>query len=185
MFNVGQGNVSATKVHKEKRSTLEQRADVVASLVNSDSDAWAVWCDTDYEADALTRRIPDAIEVRGSMPIKMKEERLEAFTSGKARVIVTKPRVGGLGLNWQHAHKTTWFAGYSFEQFYQAIRRLYRFGQKRTVQVHVVRSENEGSIVQAVRDKERDHVELQCEVARLMADNMKAELGINSVQLVS
>ncbi len=184
LFNVGK-SISATNIHKEKRNTLEQRADVVAGLVNGDSDTWVVWCDTDYEADALKKRIKDAIEVRGSMPTKRKEELLEAFTTGKERVIITKAKVGGLGLNWQHAHKTTWFAGYSFEQFYQAIRRLYRFGQEKPVQVHVVRSESEESIVETVREKERQHTELQCEVAKLMSENMKRELGIGRVQLRS
>ena len=180
LFNVGDKSISATNVHREKRKVLSQRADVVASLVNGDGDPWAVWCDTDYEADALMERIPDAIEVRGSMPIKKKQELLEAFTYGKERVIVTKPEIGGLGLCWDHAWKTTWFAGYSFERFYQSIRRLYRFGQKRRVQVHVVRSENEGSIVERVSRKEREHVELQCEVAKLMSANMRDELGLSS-----
>ena len=182
LFNVGR-SISATTVHKEKRVTLVERAEVVADIVNADDEAWAVWCDTDYESAALTKRIPDAIEVRGSMPTKTKEERIEAFTNGQARVIVTKPKIGGLGLNWQHAANTTWFAGYSFEQFYQSIRRLWRFGQKRTVKVHVVRSENEGSIVDIVREKERNHVELQREVAALMEANMREELGLKPREL--
>jgi hypothetical protein len=184
LFNVGK-KISATKVHKEKRNSLHERADLVAGLVNNDSDMWAVWCDTDYEADALKKRIKDAIEVRGSMPTKKKEELLEAFTIGKERVIITKPEIGGLGLNWQIAHKTTWFAGYSFEKFYQSIRRLYRFGQEHEVEVHVVRSENEGSIVDTVREKEKQHNQLQCEVARLMSANMREELGIAPVNLRS
>lgn len=184
LFNVGK-KVSATNIHKEKRSVLHERAEVVAGLVNNDTDAWAVWCDTDYEADALSEKIPDAIEVRGSMPTKKKEELLESFTNGQSRVIITKAKVGGLGLNWQHAHKTSWFAGYSFEQFYQAIRRLYRFGQEEQVDVHIVRSENEESIAETIRKKERQHMELQCEVAHLMAENMKSELGIAPVQLRS
>lgn len=185
LFNTGSGSVSATNVHKEKRSVLGERADKVAEIVNGNDETWAVWCDTDYEADALTERIPDAIEVRGSMPIKRKEELLEQFSSGNARVIVTKPKVGGLGLNWQHAAHTTWFAGYSFEQFYQAIRRLYRFGQKRPVNVHIVRTENEASILEAVRKKEVEHTELQCEVARLMSANMRHELGLTNKQLAA
>lgn len=177
LFNVGT-KLSATQVHKEKRSNLFERAEVVAGLVNGDADAWAVWCDTDYEADALLEQIPDAIEVRGSMPTKTKEDRLERFTNGQARVIITKPEIGGLGLNWQHAHKTTWFAGYSFERFYQAIRRLLRFGQVHPVECHIIRTENESSIVETVREKERIHGELQSEVAKLMGEAMRSELGI-------
>jgi hypothetical protein len=91
----------------------------------------------------------------------------------------------GLGLCWEHVNKTTWFAGYSFEKFYQSIRRLYRFGQEHEVEVHVVRSENEGSIVDTVREKEKQHTELQCEVARLMSGSMKEELGISPLTLRS
>jgi hypothetical protein len=185
LFNTGSDSISATNVHREKRRMLNERADVVAGLVNGNTEMWAVWCDTDYEADALTERIPDAIEVRGSMSIKKKEELLDAFTTGKERVIVTKPEIGGLGLCWEHVNNTTWFAGYSFEKFYQAIRRLYRFGQKRTVNVHLVRTENEGSICDIVNEKERQHAELQCEVARYMAASMKRELGLQTVELRS
>lgn len=185
LFNTGNKSISATNVHKEKRRMLNERADVVAGLVNNSSEMWAVWCDTDYEADALTKRIPDAIEVRGSMPIKKKEDLLDAFTTGKERVIVTKPEIGGLGLCWEHVNNTTWFAGYSFEKFYQAIRRLYRFGQELTVNCHVVRTENEGSICEIVSEKERQHIELQCEVARHMMASMKRELGLSTVELRS
>lgn len=178
LFNVGKP-ISATLVHNEKRATLHERAEVVAGLVNGNNEAWAVWCDTDYEADALSSKIRDAVEVRGSMPIRKKEDLLESFTDGRSRVIITKPEIGGLGLNWQHAHNTTWFAGYSFEKFYQAIRRLLRFGQTKPVNCHVVRSENEGSIVGIIREKERTHNETQCEVAAHMAEAMKDELGIS------
>ena len=177
LFNVGK-SIAATEVHQEKRETLEERADVVASLVNPDSEPWAVWCDTDYEADALRRRIPDAVEVRGSQSVDEKERKLKAFSEGQERVIITKAEIAGFGLNWQHCHKTTWFAGYSFEKFYQAISRLQRFGQTKTVEVHVVRSENEGSICDVVKEKERQHQELQREVSLLMAEGMREELGI-------
>jgi hypothetical protein len=93
-------------------------------------------------------------------------------------VIITKPEIGGLGLNWQHAHKTSWFAGYSYERFYQSIRRLWRFGQTKSVECHIVRSENEGSICDTIAGKEKQHKELQREVALLMRDGMREELGI-------
>lgn len=171
-------SISAVDVHREKRAALSERADVVGELVTSDRDQWAVWCDTDYEADALLARIPDAVEARGSQPIELKQERLRAFTEGQARVIITKPEIGGLGLNWQHCHKTTWFAGYSFERWYQAIRRLLRFGQEFPVECHVVRTEREGSIVEAVQEKERLHKEMQSEMAGMMREAMLSELGL-------
>lgn len=164
------GGVSAVCVHAEKRSCLPERADKVADLVNSDSDQWAVWCDTDYEADALRDRIPDAVEVRGSHTDKIKEDRLGGFQDGTHRIIITKPEIGGLGLNWQHAHKTTWFAGYSYEKFYQAIRRLWRYGQKLPVECHVVMSEVEQSIADVVRRKQSEHDEMKSEMAEAMKE---------------
>jgi hypothetical protein len=164
------GNVSATEVHQEKRSSLEARSDKVAELANDDCDQWAVWCDTDYEADALRKRIPDAVEVRGSHSDRIKEERLTGFTTGKYRVIITKPEIGGFGLNWQHCHKTTWFAGYSYEKFYQAIRRMLRFGQKLPVEVHVVLSEVEQSIADVVRRKQAEHDTMKSEMAEAMKE---------------
>ena len=172
--------VSATNVHKEKRAYLAERADKVAEIVNGNTDSWAVWCDTDYEADALSSRIPDAVEVRGSNSEKIKEQRLQSFGDGTSRAIITKPEIGGFGLNWQHVHKTTWFAGFSYEKFYQAIRRLWRFGQQFPVDVHVVRTVNEGSIVETIDRKRKQHAEMQREMASLMADGMREELGFGN-----
>ena len=172
--------VSATSVHREKRAYLDERADVVAGLVNNDTDCWAVWCDTDYESDALMDRIPDAVEVRGSHSERIKEDRLRAFSDGKARVMITKPEIGGFGLNWQHCHKTTWFAGYSYERFYQSLRRLWRYGQTQDVEVHVIRTVNEGSIVETIERKRRQHEEMQREMAGLMGDGMREELGFGN-----
>ena len=175
LFNVGK-DVSATEVHQEKRANLVERVAKVASLVNGDKDAWAVWCDTDYESEALCHAIPDALEVKGSHSAELKTERLEAFRKGQARVIVTKADIGGWGLNWQHAHKTTWFAGFRFEAFYQAVRRLYRFGQTQPVDVHIVMTENEQSIKKILDRKAAQHTELHCEMAQRMKDCTMEEL---------
>jgi hypothetical protein len=171
--------VSATNVHKEKRAYLGERADIVAKLVNGDRDPWAVWCDTDYEADALCERIPEAVEVRGSHSPAIKEQRLRSFSEGKCRVMVTKSEIGGFGLNWQHCHKTTWFAGYSYERFYQAIRRLLRFGQLHDVDCHLIRTVSEGSIADTIERKKRQHLEMQREMAAMMKDGMVEELCEN------
>lgn len=173
-------DISATEVHKEKRAALSQRADCVSGLVNGNSEAWAVWCDTDYEADALCERIPDAVEVRGSHKDAVKAERLKAFSDGDCRVIITKAEIAGFGLNWQHANNTTWFAGYSYERFYQAIRRLLRFGQTKPVNCHLVRTTNEGSIADTIKRKEAEHSQMQSEMAALMGEGMREEMGILS-----
>lgn len=162
-------DTSATAIHKEKRLTAAARADKIAELVNADRDQWVVWCDTDYEADALTARIADAVEVRGSMKPETKEERLAAFTDGGIRVLISKPSICGFGLNWQRCHKTA-FVGlsFSYEQFYQAIRRFWRFGQTHAVECHIAMAETEEAIWLAVRRKQEDHERMKVEMYAAM-----------------
>lgn len=163
-------DTSATAIHKEKRMTVEARADLIAALVAAEPDEpWVIWCDTDYEADALIARIPEGVEVRGSMTADMKEERLTAFSTGQARVIITKPGIAGFGLNWQHCARMA-FVGlsFSYESFYQAIRRCYRFGQKRPVDVHVACADTEEAIWNVVSRKAGDHDAMKREMTQAM-----------------
>lgn len=165
--------VSATSIHREKRASLVARADKTAELVNAQqpNESWIVWCDTDYEADALVDRIPDAVEVRGSMTELRKRERIEQFSTGRARVIITKPEICGFGLNWQHcSHVAFVGVSYSFERFYQAVRRTYRFGQTRPVHVHVVNSPVEQVVWRMVKSKEAAHLDMQSQMAVAMRD---------------
>jgi superfamily II DNA or RNA helicase len=126
--------INATSVHKEGRLTVDKRAVQVAELVNNSDESWLVWCNTIYEADALKGLIPDAVDVRGSDTIDKKEQSLQAFIDGKTRVLITKPSIAGMGLNFQNCRNMA-FVGlsYSYENYYQAIRRCYRFGQTKAV----------------------------------------------------
>jgi hypothetical protein len=165
-------DTSATSIHREKRLTTNARADVIAEVLAAEpSEPWIVWCDTDYEADALTARIPGAMEVRGSMDADEKEERLTAFATGRARVMVTKPSIAGHGLNLQHCARMA-FVGlsFSYEQYYQAVRRCHRFGQTRPVHVHVAGSDTENAIWQIVSRKAGDHEGMKAAMTRAMAD---------------
>jgi len=164
-------DTSATSIHREKRMTTDARADVIAALVAKEPDeAWVIWCDTDYEADALASRIPGAVEVRGSMSPELKEANLTAFSTGQARVIITKPSIAGFGLNWQHAARMA-FVGlsFSYESFYQAVRRCWRFGQARPVDVHVACADTEESIWQIVSRKAGDHNAMKTEMTAAMS----------------
>ena len=153
--------MSATTLHKEMRLTVGDRAACVAEMVNNSSEIWAVWCNTNYEADALKRLIPDAIEVRGSNTIAEKERALMDFSSGKTRVIICKSVMFGFGLNWQHCHNTAFIGlSYSFEAFYQAVRRLYRFGQDKPVQCHIIAAETEGAMVATLERKIHAHMQM-------------------------
>ena len=119
------GDVSATNMHAVKRQTSDSRADMLAELIAIEPDEpWVVWCDTDYEADALMSRIPDAADVRGSMPPDKKEARLADFSEGRVRIMVTKPGIAGMGLNWQHAARVAYVGrSFSYEAWYQSVRR--------------------------------------------------------------
>lgn len=164
-------DTSATAIHKEKRLTVQARARVIADLVAAEpSESWIVWCETDYEADALASLIPDALEVRGSMSPDMKEQRLAAFSDGTARVLITKPSIAGFGLNWQHCARVA-FVGlsFSYEQFYQAVRRCWRFGQMRPVHVHVAMADTENAIWQVIKRKSHDHDTMNREMRAAMS----------------
>lgn len=152
-------NISATNMHDLKRQTAEARAGMIGGLVNAEPDhSWIIWCDTDYEADALRRVIPDAIEVRGSHTIERKEESLEAFAAGRVRNIITKPSVAGFGLNWQHSDRMA-FVGrsFSYEAWFQAVRRSWRFGQTSSVNVHLAVAQGEDQIGRVIDRKSEDH----------------------------
>jgi DNA modification methylase len=154
--------LSATTMHKELRETADNRAQAVADIVNASDEAWIVWCNTNVEADALKSRIPDAVEVRGSDKPETKESRIKSFTEGKTRVLISKPSICGFGMNWQHCANVA-FVGlsYSFEDFYQALRRSYRFGQKREVNAYIVQARTEGAILATVKRKMQQHQQMQ------------------------
>ena len=165
--------VNATGIHKEMRKTARDRAAAVAKIIADDpAGPWIVWCNTDYEADELRAAIPDAVEVRGSHKDSLKEKRLAEFAEGKIRVLVSKPTVAGFGLNWQHCHKIALVGlSYSFEQFYQVVRRCWRFGQKESVKAHVVFAETEGEVLSAVRRKQADHETMKAAMCGSMREH--------------
>ena len=158
--------LSATSIHKEMRLTAPLRADHIAAMVNASEDIWLVWCNTNYEADYLRKLIPTAVEVRGSDTPQHKEEKLTAFSAGEIRVLITKPSIAGFGMNWQHCNHMA-FTGlsYSYELYYQAIRRCWRFGQKKQVNVFVVVADSEGSILDTINRKEQEHKKMQKEMS--------------------
>ena len=150
---------SATSIHREKRLTKGDRAAKIAALVNDEpNEAWVIWCETDYDADAVKALLPDAIEVHGRMTADQKEAGLNAFSSGAVKVLISKPSICGFGLNWQHCARQA-FVGlsFSYESFYQAVRRCWRYGQTREVYAHVASAETEESIWQAISRKRDDH----------------------------
>lgn len=129
-----------------------------------------IWCETNSESSIVSRLIPGAREVRGDMSLDEKEENLIGFADGDFRVIVTKPKIAGFGLNWQHcAHAIFASISFSYEQHYQAVRRSHRFGQKQRVRNDVIVADTEAAIWHALHGKAEKHAEMK----RAMADAMK------------
>lgn len=137
---------------QERRRTLAERCEFVAQLVDHDRPA-VVWCHMNSEADALEKMIPDAEQVAGRTSDDRKVELYEAFADGSLRVLVIKPKIGAWGLNWQHCNHVVTFASHSYEQYYQSVRRCWRFGQKKPVQLDVIATEGELRVLANMRKK--------------------------------
>lgn len=151
-----------------RKGSMSGRVEACANIVNADNEPWIVWCDLNAEAAALCKAIPGAVQIEGADDRDVKEQRLRDFASGKIRVLVSKPKICGFGLNWQHCARMA-FVGVtdSWEAYYQAVRRCWRFGQSRPVNVHIFASDLEGAIVANLKRKEAD--------ATTMADALSAE----------
>ncbi len=153
---------SSTGMHKVKRESLVERVDEVKRIVDtiSASEQILIWCDTDYEADALVEALPEAVEVRGGT--KDKEAKLLGFASNEYSILITKPKIAGFGLNYQNcANQILVGVSYSFEAFYQAVRRSWRFGQKKQVNVWAIYAETEGNIMTILKHKQGIFKEMQ------------------------
>lgn len=152
---------------EERRRSLAERCEMAAALANGTTDPVLMWCHMNDEGDALERLIPDAVQVSGSDSDETKEDRLLAFAEGRARVLITKPKIGAWGLNFQHCNRVTYFPSHSFEQYYQAVRRCWRFGQKRPVRVDIVTTEGERGVMRNLQRKAEQADEM---FSRLVAE---------------
>lgn len=139
-----------------KKKTIIERCNTIADIVNKSKDRWLIWCHLNDESSMLADIIHDAVEVNGSMSIESKSMAINGFTNGEIRVLVTKPSIAGFGMNWQHCHKMA-FVGLndSFEQYYQAIRRCWRFGQTNNVDVYLISAASEGAVKQNIERKQK------------------------------
>jgi hypothetical protein len=174
--------MSATRLWKDKKQTAAPRCALAAELVLAEPDeSWVLWVSTDHEADILKAMLPAAhtVEVRGSDSAESKEAKLNAFADGTKRYLITKPKIAGFGLNWQHCARMA-FVGitYSFEYLYQALRRCYRFGQLRAVIAHLIVAETESNVLAVVQEKQEAHRAMQREMtAAMRATGLLAQRG--------
>lgn len=153
-----------------RRDSVDDRVAKAASITPTDR-PFVWWCNLNSESDALAKAIPGSVEVRGSDKDDDKERKLVDFSEGRIRVLITKPSIAGFGMNWQHCADTG-FVGLSdsFEQVYQAIRRFWRFGQTKPVNVHFIAAETEGAVVANIKRKEADADRMADAMVRHMAD---------------
>lgn len=155
-----------------RRDSIESRVAAAAEIVNSSpNDPWLVWCNLNAEASALVKAIPGAVNVQGSDKPSVKSDRLLGFAHGAPRVLISKPSIAGRGMNWQHCSKMV-FVGLndSFEQFFQAVRRCWRFGQTNEVTAYMIASEMEGAVVANLKEKERKYEAMADAMSEHMAD---------------
>lgn len=159
---------------EERRRTMKERCEKVAELA-SGHDSSVVWCHLNAEGDLLRKLIPGSEQVSGSDTDERKEELLGAFGAGQIKRLITKPQIAGYGLNWQHcAHQTT-FPSHSFEQYYQGVRRCWRFGQKRSVTVDIVSSEGEAGVLDNLNRKAAQAERMFERMVELMNNELRVD----------
>ena len=155
---------------RTRRETLEERVTKVAELVKTDPSQWLIWCDLNIESELAKKTIPGAIEIKGSDSVEHKEKSILGFSDGDIRVLITKPSIAGFGINWQGCHNVVFLGlSHSYEKYYQAIRRCWRFGQEHPVNVHIVTADTDGAVMQNIQRKDAE--------ARNMFEQLVASAG--------
>jgi hypothetical protein len=163
---VAQGLQERNKARKE---SVQARCEMAADIANSIDDSVLIWCNLNDEGDLLESLIPGSVNVYGSMKPEKKEANLLGFTDGDVKKLISKPSIAGFGMNWQHCNQVV-FVGLSdsWEKYYQAIRRCWRFGQKRDVHVHIISADTEGAVVDNIKRKEQQNREMGEQMAKHM-----------------
>lgn len=169
--------LSLNERREARRGSLGDRVEAAAEIANGTEEQVLVWCDLNAESEALAEAINGAVEVRGSQTPDFKENAMNGFTDGVNRVLVSKPSIAGWGMNWQQCN-TMIFVGLSdsFEAYYQAVRRCWRFGQKRPVTVYIIISEAEGCVKQNIERKQADAQRMTKELVKFTKDILSAEI---------
>jgi hypothetical protein len=171
LFNLPAANMWEER--EERRRTITERCEMAAELVNGTGKPFVIWCHLNDEGAALRRLVPDAREVSGADSDEAKEEAYEGFASGQIRGLIIKPKIGAWGLNWQHCAHVVTFASHSYEQYYQAVRRCWRFGQKSEVVVDLVATEGERGVKENLRRKSEQADRMFSELVAHMNDALR------------
>lgn len=162
-----------------RRETINDRVSLLAELANANPrEPWITWCNLNDESTMAAKAVHGSVEITGSQPDYVKEQSLIDFTDGTYRSIVTKPSIAGFGLNWQHCNKMAFLGlSHSWEQYKQAICRIYRFGQLRPCDIHIIVSDRDGAIVENIRRKQIEAERLMAGMVDAMGDLTRQEIG--------
>lgn len=160
-----------------RKESLQLRCEKAAELVNASDEQWLVWCDLNDESHKLHELINESVEVQGSDKDTYKSESMLNFSKGNSKCLITKPKIAGFGMNWQNCHNMI-FTGLSdsYEQYYQALRRCWRFGQECPVNVYIIISSKEGCVKENIERKQTDFLKMQSEMTELTKEITKKEL---------
>lgn len=174
-----------TERRKARKDSLVERVNKTAEIVNHEPEKqFLLWCDYNYESEELKNTIPESVEVTGGNTMDYKEKMLNGFAKKEVKHLVTKSKIAGYGLNWQNCHNMI-FCGISdsFEMFYQAVRRCYRFGQTEIVNVYVIISESEENVLKNIQQKQEKHDEMSRNMQKVMKKYLIAELDDKNVEV--
>ena len=164
--------VSATDLHKDLKRTFDYRINKTIELVNSNDENWIVWALSNDETNTLNKKIDEAINVQGSDKPEFKAKHLNGFANNDFRVLITKTSIASMGMNYQNCHNMVFTSyDFKFEQFYQAVRRCYRFGQEFKVKVHLLIPESQTNVRQSILNKQENHFKMIREMAKYSAKN--------------
>lgn len=170
-------SLTLTERRQARKDSLELRCKKAAELVNESDEQWLVWCDLNDEGNMLESVITDSKNVQGSDTNSYKTETMLSFSDGRLKCLVSKPKIAGFGMNWQNCHNMI-FTGLSdsYEAFYQAVRRCWRFGQEYEVNVYIIISAKEGCVKENIERKEADFIAMQKAMIELTKEITKKEL---------
>lgn len=171
--------VGLAEQRSDLRRTMMERCEMAASLCRSHDSQSLVWCNLNEEGKLLNKIIPDSVEVSGNDSEEQKEEAFQAFVLGKVKALITKPSIGGFGLNFQHCNHQTYFPSHSYEQFYQSVRRCWRFGQRREVIVDMVTTDGQENVLMNLTRKSDAASKMFDKLVEMMRNEMKIERNKN------
>jgi superfamily II DNA or RNA helicase len=181
LFNAKARTMS--EVREEQQGTYKIRCEKAVELAKDKTSVY--WCHFNNEGDLIDELDSDAVQIKGSDSIEKKEDILQAFANGEIKRLITKPKITSFGLNWQHCNHTVYFPTWSYEQYYQSIRRFWRFGQKKDVIVDLVYSDGQERVLEALRYKTNKAIEFNKSIHKAINKAIETETNKNFTQLIN